>query len=366
MTDPARYTKKEEIVIESGIGFTQDMLHLSPNAPRREYYSRKKEGEIKTMVHWGQRKLFISELEFLIFFWDPQKVPHPTIVYAGAACGDHIPLLPIFFPSIDSLHLYDPAPFNIQATDKIHIYKQMFTVKEAKEWAGRTDVFFISDIRTGDYTTMSSDENELSILADMELQRQCVEIMNPVQSHLKFRLPYSDFDAKYLQLEYLEGYVLLQPWAPYTSTETRLIPIPLPNSKKYQTKTWDALEYEEQLFYHNTVNRSNQLYLNPLGIKNELTPLDPPELHNDYDSVAEAFILKSYFRKFGQSTTPKEVYDLSKWITAELNKYTKHEKSIDLLRQKSIKIQYQELRKNKRKKRTRKRRKSDKTKQVKK
>jgi len=365
MTDPPRYSKKEEIVIESGIGLTQDMLLLSPNAPRREYYSRKKEGEIKTMVHWGQRKLLMSELEFLIFFWNPQEVPHPTIVYAGAACGDHIPLLLTFFPSIDSLHLYDPAPFNIQATDKIHIYNQLFTFKEAKEWAGRTDVFFISDIRTGDYTIMSSDENELSILADMEFQKQCVEIMNPVQSHLKFRLPYSDFDAKYLQLEYLDGYVFLQPWAPYTSTETRLIPIRSPDSENYQTKTWDALKYEEQLFYHNTVNRSNQIYLNPLGFKNDLTPLNPPELHNDYDSVAEAFILKSYFGKFGHSPSPKEVYNLSKWITAELNKYTKREKSIDLLRQKSIKMQYQELRKNKRKKKTYNRNKSEKMKKFK-
>lgn len=350
MANPIRYTKKEEIVVESGIGFTEGMLHLPFDAPRREYYSRKGEGEIKTMVHWGQRKLLISELEFLIFFWDPQKVPNPVLVYAGAACGDHIPLLPKLFPSIASLHLYDPAPFNIKATDKIHLYKQMFTVKEAQEWAGRTDVFFISDIRTGDYTIMSSEENELSILSDMELQRKCVEIMNPVQAHLKFRLPYSDFDHNYLKVEYMDGYLLLQPWAPYTSTETRLVPVKDPHSNKYKTKTWDALQYEEQLFYHNTVLRSNQLYLNPLGFKNDLTPIDPPELHNDYDSVAEVFILNSYFRKFGQSPTPKEICDLSRWFTTELNSYAKREKSIDLLRKKSIKVQYQELRKNTRRK----------------
>ena len=89
---PKRYIKGEEIVVESGTPFTKNMLQLSPTAPQREYYRRKAEKEIKTMVHWGQRKLLIAELEFLTFFWDPEIVPHPTIVYAGAAGGDHIPL----------------------------------------------------------------------------------------------------------------------------------------------------------------------------------------------------------------------------------------------------------------------------------
>jgi len=343
MLKQKRYTKQQEIVVESGIEFTYDMLQLSPNSPRREYYRRKAEGEIKTMVHWGQRKLLISELEFLIFFWNPQEIPHPVIVYAGAARGDHIPLILKLFPSIDSLHLYDPAPFVLKETDKIHIYNQLFTIEEAKKWSERDDVFFISDIRTGDYKIMTSEQNNFSILQDMELQRQCVEIMNPVQSHLKFRLPYSDSDPNYLKLIYFDANVLLQPWAPYTSTETRLFPIKDQDSGKYKKKVWDAIAYEEQLFYHNTVLRSNQLFLNPLIYQSKIKPIDPPELNNDYDSVAEVFILKSYFEKFGIQPTSSDICKLSKWITSELNNYTKYEKSIDILRKKSIELQHKEI-----------------------
>jgi len=360
MLKKKRYTKNQEIVVESGIEFKQNMLQLSPDAPRREYYSRKTEGEIKTMVHWGQRKLLISELEFLIYFWNPHEVPHPVIVYAGAACGDHIPIIPKLFPSIDSLHLYDPAPFNIKETDKIHIYNQLFTAKEAEEWSHRSDVFFISDIRTGDYTAMSSEQNELSILEDMELQRQCVEIMNPVQAHLKFRLPYSDFDPKYLKLNYFDGNVLLQPWAPYTSTETRLVPIKNPISGKYEKKVWDAIVYEEQLFYHNTVSRSNQIFLNPLIFPPKTLPIDPPELNNEYDSVAEVFVLKAYYEKFGFRPTSNDICNFSNWITSELNEYTKHQKSIDILRKRSIEAQYKTIfDKTKRKKVNRKKKKKE-------
>ena len=46
-----RYPKEKDIVVDGGIEFVEDMLQLSPDDPRREYYSRKQEGEIKEMVH---------------------------------------------------------------------------------------------------------------------------------------------------------------------------------------------------------------------------------------------------------------------------------------------------------------------------
>nr|QBK91940.1 MAG: poly a polymerase regulatory subunit [Pithovirus LCPAC304] len=353
-----RYTKEQDITITDGVDFTSDMLHLAPDAPRREYYSRKKEGEIKTSVHWGQRKLLMSEIAFLVYFWDPKEVPHPIVVYAGAACGDHIPLLPDLFPQIKEFHLYDPEPFSIDPTDKLRLYSQLFTVDTAKEWSGRDDVLFISDIRTGDYTKMTSSDNEKAIIEDMELQKRCVEIIQPVQAHLKFRLPYSDFDEEYMKVHYLDGYAFLQPWAPHTSTETRLVPVK--NGGEYTTKVWDAIQYEEQLFYHNTVYRSMQLYNNPFLHKNNtrhkpiktyeahrerLVPLHPPELTNDYDSMAEVHILRAYFGKFDLTPSKQEVCDLSDKITVELNRYTSRSKTMDSLRKRSIE-QQRKLKKN--------------------
>lgn len=47
------------------------------NKKRKSYISRK--NDIKTVIHWGQRKLFISELEFLT------KYDGDTVLYVGSA-----------------------------------------------------------------------------------------------------------------------------------------------------------------------------------------------------------------------------------------------------------------------------------------
>lgn len=218
-----RYRKWDEIIIESGIKFDRSMLRLKSNAARREYYSRKNQKELKYAVHWGQRKLLLSELEFLVFFWDPDKVQNPIIVYAGAAGGEHIPILPKLVPQIKKLHLYDPSPFHIKESEKIKIYHKKFTNEDALKWSNRDDIFFISDIRTADYKVLTPNENEKKILKDMKMQKEWVSIMNPVEALLKFRLPYPDFGEKIVP--YFYGHVFLQPWAPPTSTETRLVPI---------------------------------------------------------------------------------------------------------------------------------------------
>src|SRR5205085_2868428 len=119
---------------------TRNDQFLSPNTPELAWYSRPKKE--KTTVHWGQRKLFLAELAFFNLFLDFKAVPQPQVVYAGAAPGNHIPLLASLFPAM-TWHLYDPAPFQIKATPQINLHPENFTEVVAKQWAGRTDVFFI-------------------------------------------------------------------------------------------------------------------------------------------------------------------------------------------------------------------------------
>ena len=64
---------------------------LKNNFPRMVYRIR---NEIeKTCLHWGQRKLLISEIEFLTKY----SRKNDTILYIGAAPGIHINIL---------IHLY--------------------------------------------------------------------------------------------------------------------------------------------------------------------------------------------------------------------------------------------------------------------
>src|SRR6185312_13213560 len=63
-------------------------LVVDENHPRRKYQRRGWDNK-KTIRHWGQRKLLLSEILFLTRWGHLGK----TVVYAGAAPGSHIPYL---------------------------------------------------------------------------------------------------------------------------------------------------------------------------------------------------------------------------------------------------------------------------------
>lgn len=89
---------------------------LTDNFEEEKYKPRTAEDD-RTVVHYGQRKLLLSEIEFLtnVCISLPAKLKHKRIVviYAGAAPGDHIDLLYSMFPFIKFV-LVDPAKFSVE------------------------------------------------------------------------------------------------------------------------------------------------------------------------------------------------------------------------------------------------------------
>jgi hypothetical protein len=162
---------------------------------------------------------------------------------------------------------------------------------------------------------------EKAIWEDHLTQQRWVLLMNPEHALLKFRLPYQpqkgeDPTHRVAKVEYLRGIVYLQVWEGQSSSETRLKPVK--NQKgQYELATWDALEYEQWLFYHNSITREGTRYQNVFTEVPE--PHDFPELLNDFDSTAEAFILKLYFEHRGLKNPRTEVKNLSRTITWFLN-----------------------------------------------
>jgi len=84
----------------------------------------------------------------------------------------------------------------------------------------------------------------------MAMQRRWVEIIRPVASLLKFRLPYAEQGVSE-PVEYLDGKAFLQVWSPRSTTELRLY-VTDPDSKKI----YDPVEYEEKMFRQNNISRS--------------------------------------------------------------------------------------------------------------
>ena len=258
--------------------------------------------------HWGQLKLFLTELQFLVEYWDNDSVPDPIIVYAGAAHGYHIPILADLFPDIREWHLYDPRNFGIRETDKIKIYQQYFTDEDADYWSSQEDnILFISDIREDSFVTLSDDKDlELSIKYDMDLQKKWVLIIDPIAASLKFRLPYSHVMAE-KTMEYLDGDVLLQSFSGPTSTETRLVPF-RDEEGNYLLKDYHPLHYEKALFYHNSVTRTSKIYHNPITNNGWIN--EGNGLNDHFDAQHFLYILGKYYSVFVEDKlSSKELLD---------------------------------------------------------
>lgn len=296
--------------------FSLDDAFVDINHPSMKYRRRNKEQ--KRSVAWGQRKLFLSEVYFLTWHADQDN---PLVVYAGAAPGTHIPFLATMFPEIE-WHLYDPRPFTIKSTSKIHLYQQYFMDEDAQRWANKK-VLFISDIRTADHHRQEKQENESSVIDDLRMQERWYEIMNPHKAYLKFRLPYYEGYENGREFQYLSGQVVKQPWAPQSSTETRLIP----DGKKTR---WDLQKYEEQMFYHNAYIREK--------IKYQCTPLG--ELLNDFDSCFEREIFDAYLesRSGNPETRDQDILAMSNLLTKNINLPGKRTLSLTELRKDPLKI----------------------------
>jgi hypothetical protein len=192
-------------------------------------------------AHLGQLKLLVSEIEFLTPFYGRSL----RVVYAGAAPGLHMPILARMFPTMHFV-LVDPQRSMISNGEylNIEVIQDYMTDALASEYAGS---LFISDVRVGPESSDESDvDQQLRIKRDMDAQQRWVEIMRPLSSILKFRLPWS-ISAK---TDYLGGKIYFPVYGKELTHETRLI-VP----RDALPRVYDNQRYEGQMAYFNRVLR---------------------------------------------------------------------------------------------------------------
>ncbi len=303
---------------------------LGDDAPRSKY--RDLPHNMRTTNHWGQRKLFLSEVEFLTLFIHDVRARSPPpkriiVVYAGAAPGNHIPYLFDLFDNKSGdlqFALYDPADWNIKERHnqafgfneitlnppESSCSNGFFTDDVARYYKSQCEMhgyvtLFISDIRTGDPKCMKARDLEAAVKRDMEWQQTWIRIMRPVGSMLKFRLPWATGCTSYVK-----GDIYLPVWGPQTTTETRLIVY----EKDLDTFIdYDHRSYEERMFFFNTCSRVD-FYQHE--VKNVIG------IDRCYDCAAEAHILRRYF-----STIPgpaESGMDVSQQIARMMHEISKN------------------------------------------
>ena len=261
-----------------------------------------------TNTHWGQLKLFIAELQLLVYYGDKNV---KEVIYIGSCPGHHLFILCQMFPEYN-FHLYDKREEGgevfdrrLKELDNVNMYWKYFTDEEAERWRDK-NIIFISDIRALNMDLLSPEKSEELIKKDMEMQKRWLEIINPVVSSLKFRPPHDhEFILKVSRkITYLDGDIYWQFFHGRTSTEGRLV-----ITGPLKEKEYDIKQYARKCFYHNTHVRGKVKFLNPIDGSNEAI-FKEIGLNNDLDSTAYTVIVMDYLRRIGVKPTKENVQEL--------------------------------------------------------
>lgn len=279
---------------------------------KREVYLSEKEsgidvdGKYKKFIHRGQRKLLLSEVDFLVREWkyikktiNKKKMSNndsiPIVLYIGAAPGTHITLLASMFPKFE-YHLYDKVKYSptlIQYSKnpnfKIKLFNEYFTDELAHKYTEMNrPIIMITDIRGLEIRKIKKSSNlnynplyDTIVDDDMIKQMEWYSIMMPITALFKFRLPWQDKITKYL-----DGKVYFQCWQGGFSTESRLIPTHNTERENIAYTEYSNKQYEQIMYYFNTHNRVTYY------------PHDIPYYGHCYDCISEINILRSYLQLF--------------------------------------------------------------------
>jgi len=305
------------------LAFTRQDMFITDSAPEAEYDpDRRPFG-----VHHGHLKLTMADMQLLNFFWNPQEVNNPVMVVAGGAPGNHFAVILRLYPEIKELHIYDTNKFFIQKPGKSHyaeefggrifLHDEFFTAKTAKDWAGRKDIFFTSDIRSVSHEDTTPAKYYEDIISDNRQQEEWVRIINPVAAMLKFKIPILK-DEKMESISYkgMDGYVFRGVWSREKTTECRLVPIKTKEGK-YAERIWDDKKFRGQNIFNNYFRRIENAYINPYT--GDVNPILPGTLENDFDSLSTAFIIHDYLLKVGfENIEQKNIISMYEFIMKSL------------------------------------------------
>lgn len=310
---------------------------------------RRRRGELKTTVTWTLRSQLLAHIQFLVSsLKSSQSKSRPQVLFPFSAPGYEAAILAQLFPEVD-FYCYDLRPFKVQESNNLHLRVAKFGTRAAAEWTGVENLYLIMNYRSRTWIQIFREEEKLVknpreahrqanqkyeevVQSDMIRQLNLFNSVYPVRASLLVRFPYAD-DAESATFEYLQGYICYLPWSTQTGTETQLV-VTRNKEGSFEMRKWVLSEYEGKMFYHNSVRREKQEYLNILT--HDSDSIDPPELLSDYDSNLEIYILASYIWQRQGSFTPSVVRQFSQAITRLINQQSNKDLNLYYLRKNKI------------------------------
>ncbi len=285
----------------------------------------------RIFVHTGEDGFFTDELAAKWRYMPDSDTPRKDVLFISDIRGKTIdldPKTPILFFAKTNIEeakklLESSSRYAEREREKkelvIIMQRDNISMREAAIRRNKEEIRIAEErygITLGEAEKLRDTYIEDVVINDMKSQQRWVEIIQPLQALLKFRLPYPKNERDDRKFEYLHGWVFVQPWMTRYGSECRLVPIK--NEKgEYKRVEWSILDFDRFIAYHNKVERRFDRFYNPFT--GDLTPIDGDELLNDYDSTAEAYILYHYLYVTGvDRPTWDQVIQLSRTITTTI------------------------------------------------
>lgn len=256
-----------------------------------------------TTEHWGQRKLLLTEIEFLAKHGREKGF---TVVYAGAAPGSHLSLLGTLFPDLE-FFLIDKKQFSIKPSENVQIRSEKFTDELARQYgeSGRK-ILFICNVRTDPAQADGQNDGR----EDMANQLKWYKSIKPRAALLNFRL-----SRQTGKTSYLEGHQMIEPWTSKRPTECRLMV-----EKDAKIIDYSHQDFEDDLLRFQNITRV-------MYYKHDMDDTDAEGLDHCYDCRAEIYILENYLTKVQQMKSGRDMKNsiakLSKDISSKIQDPTR-------------------------------------------
>lgn len=315
-------------------------LKVSDLTEEKEYvhkYRSKFQG-----VHYGQRKLVITEIMFLTMFTDPDKFYN--VIYAGSAPSSKFPVLLGMFKNCRFI-LIDPNPFSENVKNQQQLYfkgpvdfqkikdspaiktvviNDLCTMDLMSKLSSLENILFMSDIRTN---LINDGDLEYDVLFNTAQHKAWLDVLyqsgNKIPYMLKSRTLYkfqqNEDYHKFLKIvsgieewnkyknELLDAYNshkaidiagerYLQPWPGMHSTEIRIIG----DNPEFIIR--NSIADEKRMFYYNTELRATEASQKISGVEAfGLEDVDPKIVKNYCgcnDCGIEIHWIKEYVKKY--------------------------------------------------------------------
>lgn len=259
--------------------------------------------EYKSLRSWRQRRMLLSAMDFLNYFFRNNEVDEVIVLYLGAAPADHVEMLAnLYVMYRTTFHLWGDGDYPISESPSASgEYASIFIRPEEYAMDGALDV-----------TKYIGLPIVIISYEDPDYTRSIIDQLNPLLTWTNLSIREDE------EISYFQGMTRLLPWSSTNSTDIGII------SSGPETTTYNGRSIHGRMRNFQSDIRPRSYNVTP-----DVGPVDG--LCTCYDCAREVDIVKDYLSLVGDDVTADIITPLIKEITIASRPYIGRDRNMRAL-----------------------------------